>query len=703
MKFQFGKRLVAGLLCTVIAAVSFPTSAAVTSAEDSDDGTTQVYYNDFEENVGEFSGRGGVETLEISSEQVYDGDYALKVSDRTKSWHGPWIEVSGMLEAGVQYTVSAYVRTEWYNTITLSTDCTDSDDNRTYANLSSATCDGSGWVEFSDIKFSVPSDVESFYLYFECNDTATIYLDDFEIRTAQVYEPEDIAALKDVYADYFKIGTAVTATELASQSSKSLITKHFNSITAGNELKPDSVLDQFATLANYEATGDNTTMKISLSSASSILNFAAENNIPMRGHVLVWHQQTPLWFFKEGFDEDADWVDADTMTARLESYIKTVMETLAEEYPDVEFYAWDVVNEAASDSGTIRTAGSDSDNGQSPWVQVYGDQSYIIKAFEFARKYAPEGCKLYYNDYNEYITNKMNYIVSDILEPLIEEGLIDGMGMQSHLDISYPSISLYEKALQTYIDLGLDVQITELDATVSDNSDSSFKEQAQYYSDLFDLYVKYSDNISAVVLWGTTDDQSWRASKYPLLFNEDYTAKPAYYSIVDEIEYITTETTETTTMTTTTAETTETTESTDESTTESTASETETTISEETTTTEMTDSSETTTYTTTEDSTSDSSIDSTTSTTTTETTTTESTTDSTSDATTLMYGDVNLDGFVSLSDVVMLNRILSGSVEPNDKAKANADVNANDGIDADDALTLLKFQVQLIDYLPYSG
>ncbi len=331
MKLKFGRKVVAGLLGMVMTAVSIPMSNMVTSyADDTDDGTTQVYYADFEESVGDFSGRGGVETLEISNDSVYDGNYSLKVSGRTSSWHGPWIEVSGMLEAGVQYTISAYAKTEWYNTITLSTDCTDSAGNRTYANLASETCDGSGWVEFTNIKFSVPEDVESFYLYFECNDTATMYIDDFEIRSAQVYTLEDIDGLKDVYADYFKIGTAVGASDLASTSTKNLITKHFNSITLGNELKPDSVLDQAATLANYEATGDNTAVSVSFSSASSILNFAAENNIPVRGHVLVWHQQTPLWFFKEGFDEDADWVDVDTMTARLENYIKTVMETLAE-------------------------------------------------------------------------------------------------------------------------------------------------------------------------------------------------------------------------------------------------------------------------------------------------------------------------------------------------------------------------------------
>ena len=76
------------------------------------------------------------------------------------------------------------------------------------------------------------------------------------------------------------------------------------------------------------------------------------------------------------------------------------------------------------------------------------------------------------------------------------------------------------------------------------SSTDKFEEQAQYYSDIMDAIVEYKDNISAVVFWGTTDDQSWRASKYPLLFNEDYTAKPAFDAIVDGIDYTTPEPTD---------------------------------------------------------------------------------------------------------------------------------------------------------------
>ena len=116
------------------------------------------------------------------------------------------------------------------------------------------------------------------------------------------------------------------------------------------------------------------------------------------------------------------------------------------------------------------------------------------------------------------------------------EKLIDGIGLQSHLDVSFPGISAYEKAVKSFSEVGLDLQVTELDVTTSDNSEASFAKQAEYYSDIMDVLVKYSKSISAVVFWGTTDDQSWRASKYPLLFNEDYSAKKCFYSIVDGLE-----------------------------------------------------------------------------------------------------------------------------------------------------------------------
>ncbi len=113
---------------------------------------------------------------------------------------------------------------------------------------------------------------------------------------------DDIASLKDAYSDYFKIGCACAGSEFAQGATKDLIKKHYNSLTLGNELKPDSVLDQALSQKYVAETGDDTMPQISLNEADEMLKFAGENKIPVRGHVLVWHSQTPDWFFKENFD-----------------------------------------------------------------------------------------------------------------------------------------------------------------------------------------------------------------------------------------------------------------------------------------------------------------------------------------------------------------------------------------------------------------
>ena len=212
------------------------------------------------------------------------------------------------------------------------------------------------------------------------------------------------------------------------------------------------------------------------------------------------------------------------------------MEIIEKEYPTVNFYAWDVVNEAWMEDGKPRAAGAYSKgDGSSAWVQIFGDNSFIEYAFQFARKYAPEGCKLYYNDYNEYMDQKMNAIYNMALE-LKEKGLIDGIGMQAHLDVGFPTAQMFEAAVAKYASTGLDVQITELDITTSDKSEAGLKKQAQLYSDVMDAAVKYADSVSAVVIWGVTDDTSWRADRIPLIFDENFKAKPAFYSMIDGLD-----------------------------------------------------------------------------------------------------------------------------------------------------------------------
>ena len=512
------------------------------------------FESDFDNNsTQKWNGRGSAK-VELSTKYAHSGTTSLYVSGRTQLWNGATRSLSDIMEAGGYYKVGTYVLydgDQYTDTQKFSINLQyDLNGKENYYTIATETANKGEW-KYVGSEFTVPEGATNFYVYVQTGytsapkeqDLMNFYMDD--AVGEHLPDPaiqDDIASLKDAYSDYFKIGCACAGSEFAQGATKDLIKKHYNSLTLGNELKPDSVLDLALSQKYVAETGDDTMPQISLNEADEMLKFAGENKIPVRGHVLVWHSQTPDWFFKEGFQDSGDWVSKDIMLQRMENYIKNVFAALEEEYPTVDFYAWDVVNEAWLDNGSPRTGGGQSENANySGWVKVFGDNSFIEPAFEYARKYAPKNTKLYYNDFNEYMPQKTDAICKMALE-LKEKGLIDGIGMQSHLDVGFPTVSAYKKALAKFAETGLDIQVTELDITTSDTSEAGFEKQAEMYKGIMDACVEYADSISAVVFWGTTDDKSWRAAKSPLLFNEDYTAKPAFYSIVEGKEPVVTTT-----------------------------------------------------------------------------------------------------------------------------------------------------------------
>ena len=496
--------------------------------------SSSVISTSFEDgDIEMFTRRGDYDAsvLKLKKDGGKTGSNYLWVSDREETWNGAQFSLEGKCTEGTQYIVTAAVKSAESGNICLSMQHTDSSGEDHYNNLMCTQTDEK-WVKMNDLKFTVPTGAKNIFLYFENTvGTGDFGIDDFEIKEDSSSIEDDVPSLKDVYKSHFKFGTATTVEELSPKTTQQLILKQFNSLTIGNELKPDYLLDKSATIKNAEKTGDYTNPLVKIGGAAKILDFCIENDIPLRGHVLVWHSQTPGWFFKEKFDDNGKWVDKDTMIKRMENYIKNVFEMMKKDYSKVNFYAWDVVNEAWEDDGKPRKPGEG--NGASPWVQIFGDNSFIKYAFQFAKKYVMKGCKLFYNDYNEYIEGKTKAIVNMVKEINSEEKLIDGIGMQSHLDVKFPSISMYESAVKAFTQTGLDIQVTELDATTDDCSEAGFEKQAQYYNDILEVLVKYSKFVSAVVVWGTTDDKSWRTAQCPLLFKGDYSAKPCFYSIVD--------------------------------------------------------------------------------------------------------------------------------------------------------------------------
>ncbi|MCM1569160.1 MAG: endo-1,4-beta-xylanase [Roseburia sp.] len=380
-------------------------------------------------------------------------------------------------------------------------------------------------------------------------------------------------------------GGAVTQSELKDQGVFELLTKHCNAVTFGNELKPDCLFDY----SNDRCPGTEEIIfngksllvpKPKFDRADSMLKRIKEwndenpdNQLKVRGHVLVWHSQTPEWFFHEDYDKTKDYVDKDTMNLRLEWYIKTVLEHYFGEdspYKDM-FYGWDVVNEAVSDSnGVYRTDTengndklSDSTHGsKSSWWHVYGSNEYIINAFVYANKYAPAQLKLYYNDYGDISVTKKEGIKELLTAVKEAEGApgvgtrIDGFGMQGHYDRNSFSITDFEQAAREYGEIVDSVQLTELDFKAGSSYDGTeatreaeYVAQARNYQAIFETcqkLVQEGIQVDGITFWGTVDKYSWLQSRSdvgggadgvrtqcPLMFDDDYKAKPAFWAFVN--------------------------------------------------------------------------------------------------------------------------------------------------------------------------
>lgn len=341
-------------------------------------------------------------------------------------------------------------------------------------------------------------------------------------------EVKNATVLKDAFQNDFTVGAAISMGTINNEEQMAFIEKYYNRVTMGNELKPESLLDGPATEKSKDGMPEIQTEKL-----DKILSTVQEKGLKLRGHCLVWHSQTPDWFFAKDYEPSKGLADKDTMKKRMEAYIKKVLTYCQENYPGV-IYAWDVVNEAMGDDGGYRT--------ESGWYETYGDESYIMDAFTFARKYAGGDVKLFYNDYNEYVSEKTDLIV-ELLNNLKEKGLVDGMGMQSHWDMGFPSVDMLEDALAEYGKIsGLEIQLTEIDMHNTDDSEEGLQRQAERYKEFFEVIMRAkrlgTANITNVTFWGMTDEDSWLSGfkgeiSYPLLFDEDFQEKPCYQSVME--------------------------------------------------------------------------------------------------------------------------------------------------------------------------
>lgn len=357
--------------------------------------------------------------------------------------------------------------------------------------------------------------------------------------TAALTEP----ALKDLCGNYFTLGVGINGSTLENQTLNmpeymAVVRKHFNSCTMTNLMKSAYLLDQQGSQQSARE-GDGSPV-LSYECIDPTLEWCQANGMRMRGHTLVWHAQAPDWFFRQGYDNEGEYVDRDTMLSRMESYISQLMTHVQDNYPGV-VYCWDVVNEAVDPDKGDRNSSflcrTESDGTPNPWYITIGED-YVEMAFTYARKYAAQDVKLFYNDFNTFQVPKRDAIYT-LCQSLKEKGLIDGIGMQGYWGVDYPSDGMLELAIRKFAELDLELHITELSVGVSEEDEKSFTRQGQRYGAIFMMLEKLDEegggcaNITNVTLFGLIDHYREGDTTNSRLFDSTYQPKPAFTRVMN--------------------------------------------------------------------------------------------------------------------------------------------------------------------------
>lgn len=328
--------------------------------------------------------------------------------------------------------------------------------------------------------------------------------------------------LKDYYRDYFTMGVAVSPRGLQNAEESRLILEQFGSMTPENAMKMGPIHPR-----EHEYFWKD---------ADSIVAFAQRHHLKLRGHTLCWHNQTPRWLFTDSSVNPPREVTKEVLLQRLKEHITTVVSR----YKGA-IYAWDVVNEVISDSAGIYFRNS-------PWYRICGEE-FVARAFEYAHAADPDAL-LFYNDYNETDPVKREKIYK-LVKGLKDAGVpIHGVGLQAHWSIHDLTEGKVDSTIRRFAELGLKVQITELDMKIQPEGTGSRrdsvwaytpaieKKQAEQYEMVFRVLRKYKHVISGVTFWNVSDRYSWldrrnSGKAYPLLFDTAYQPKPAYWRVVN--------------------------------------------------------------------------------------------------------------------------------------------------------------------------
>jgi endo-1,4-beta-xylanase len=325
--------------------------------------------------------------------------------------------------------------------------------------------------------------------------------------------PPDItsyAPLSRLYAARFPVGAAIEPWQLDGREG-ALLAWHYSGVVAENAMK--------ATRLQPEEG------RFSFSDADGIVAFAERHGMRMRGHTLLWHEETPGWVWRAG---DGSAAHPALVLERLRTHISTVVGRYRG-----RVHSWDVVNEVVDPSGPgcLR---------DTAWLRVIGP-AYLDAAFHAAHAADP-GARLLLNDY-ETADPARRECVLRLATSLRARGVpLHGIGHQMHVRLDGPSPEAVDATLAAVAALGLDNEITELDMTLGPASTRGLEallleKQARRYAELFRVFARRPD-VKAVTFWGVSDAHTWLNMKRaksdpdrPLLFDAAQRPKPAYHAV----------------------------------------------------------------------------------------------------------------------------------------------------------------------------
>jgi endo-1,4-beta-xylanase len=482
-----------------------------------------ILANDFESDSYAPWLRSGGATLTVMD--VDGGGKALAVTNRTKGFDGVQ-SPAGAFTPGVTHTFSVRAR--------LAAGGPASSGFRfvmkpAYTWIGNTTITADAWTTVTG-EFTVPADADpaGYQVYLEAGEaTASYLIDDIIVRLPQAPVVQDLTGIRE--ATGFPVGVAIDSRE-AQGAAGDLLTRHFNRITAENHMKPDAWYDAARNFRPHPQ-------------AIALMDFAQANNLGVYGHVLVWHSQVPAWFFQDdaGVALTSSEAHQQMLRDRLHTHIFGVAKELRDRYglfgsATNPLDAFDVVNEVVSDSSEFADGLR-----RSEWYRILGE-NFIDLAFRYADEAfndvnavaGADPVTLFINDYNTEQTAKQARYKA-LVERLIARGVpIDGVGHQFHVSLATP-VSNLDAALTAFANLPVIQAVTEFDVpTGTPVTQAKLIDQGYYVRDAFRVFGKHADDLFTVTVWGLTDSRSWRSgSGAPLIFNDGYQAKPAYYGAVD--------------------------------------------------------------------------------------------------------------------------------------------------------------------------